>query len=92
MGLQLYLLAKGIDRSEVMDRLAVKSLSRETTFEADTADSVSIFQMLDALCEAVQEEIVNKHLLFKTVTVKIRYKNFETHAKSKTLTFLTNRV
>ena len=92
MGLQMYLMANGIDRSEVMERLAVKSLSRETTFEEDTADSFSIFQTLDVLCEDVQKETDNKHLLFKTVTVKIRYKNFETHAKSKTLTFLTNRV
>ena len=92
MGLQMYLMANGIDRSEVMERLAVKSLSRETTFEEDTADSFSIFQTLDVLCEDVQKETDNKHLLFKTVTVKIRYKNFETHTKTKTLTFLTNRV
>jgi DNA polymerase IV (DinB-like DNA polymerase) len=31
-------------------------------------------------------------LLFKTVTVKIRYQGFETHTRSKTLPFLTNRL
>jgi DNA polymerase-4 len=31
-------------------------------------------------------------LLFKTVTLKIRYENFETHTRSHTLPFLTNRL
>jgi DNA polymerase IV (DinB-like DNA polymerase) len=92
MGLQMHLMAKGIDRSEVEERVGVKSLSHETTFEEDTADSTVIFQALDALCEDVLKETVNQHLLFKTVTVKIRYQGFETHTKSKTLPFLTNRL
>ena len=91
-GLQMHLMSKGIDRSEVIERTGVKSVSHETTFEEDTADSVAILQALDALCEAVQKETANQRLLFKTVTVKIRYQNFETHTKSKTLPFMTNRV
>ena len=72
--------------------MGVKSVSHETTFEEDTADSTVIFQALDALCEDVLKETVNQHLLFKTVTVKIRYQGFETHTRSKTLPFLTNRL
>jgi DNA polymerase IV (DinB-like DNA polymerase) len=92
MGLQMHLMAKGIDRSEVEERSGVKSVSHETTFEEDTADSAVILQALDALCVEVQKETENQHLLFKTVTLKIRYENFETHTKSKTLPFLTNRL
>lgn len=92
MGLQMHLMAKGIDRSEVEECLGVKSISHETTFEEDTSDSTIIFQALDALCEEVLKEAVNQHLLFKTVTVKIRYQGFETHTRSKTLPFLTNRL
>jgi DNA polymerase IV (DinB-like DNA polymerase) len=92
MGLQMHLMAKGIDRSEVEERVGVKSVSHETTFEEDTADSTAIFQALDALCEEVLKETVDQHLLFKTVTVKIRYQGFETHTRSKTLPFLTNRL
>jgi DNA polymerase IV (DinB-like DNA polymerase) len=91
-GLQMHLMAKGIDRSEVEERIGVKSVSHETTFEEDTADSTVIYQALDALCEEVLKETVNQHLLFKTVTVKIRYQGFETHTRSKTLPFLTNRL
>ena len=92
MGLQMHLMAKGIDRSEVEERTGVKSVSHETTFEEDTADSALILQALEALCVEVQKETENQHLLFKTVTLKIRYENFETHTKSKTLPFLTNRL
>ena len=92
MGLQMHLMAKGIDRSEVEERSGVKSVSHETTFEEDTADSALILQALDVLCVEVQKATENQHLLFKTVTLKIRYENFETHTKSKTLPFLTNRL
>jgi DNA polymerase IV (DinB-like DNA polymerase) len=92
MGLQMHLMAKGIDRSEVEERTGVKSVSHETTFEEDTADSALILQALDVLCVEVQKATENQHLLFKTVTLKIRYENFETHTKSKTLPFLTNRL
>jgi DNA polymerase IV (archaeal DinB-like DNA polymerase) len=92
MGLQMHLMARGIDRSEVVERVGVKSVSHETTFEEDTADENVIMQALIALCVDVQKETVDQHLLFKTVTLKIRYENFETHTKSKTLPFLTNRL
>ncbi len=91
MGLQMHLMARGIDRSEVEEREGVKSISHETTFEEDTADSAIIFQALDELCESVWKETTDQNLLFKTITVKIRYQGFETHTKSKTLPRLTNR-
>ncbi len=91
-GLQMHLMSKGIDRSEVEERIGVKSISHETTFEEDTADTTVIFQALDALCDDVLKETIDQHLLFKTVTVKIRYQGFETHTRSKTLPFLTNRL
>jgi DNA polymerase IV (archaeal DinB-like DNA polymerase) len=92
MGLQMHLLARGVDRSEVEERVGVKSVSHETTFEGDTADSAVILKALDALCLAVQKETLEQKLLFKTVTVKIRYQGFETHTKSKTLPRPTNRT
>ncbi len=91
MGMQMHLMAKGIDKSEVESRVGVKSISHETTFEIDTADEGAVMQALLALCVDVQKEVVEQRLLFKTVTLKIRYENFETHTRSKTLPFLTNR-
>jgi DNA polymerase IV (DinB-like DNA polymerase) len=91
MGTQMHLMARGIDRSEVEPRTEVKSISHETTFEEDTADTAIVLQALDMLSEEVCKEALNQSLFFKTVTVKVRYENFETHTRSKTLLFMTNR-
>jgi DNA polymerase IV (DinB-like DNA polymerase) len=92
MGWQLHLMARGLDESPVEEREGIKSTSHETTFEEDTADPAVILKALDDLCVDVVKEVENQHLLFKTVTLKIRYENFETHTKSHTLPFLTNRI
>jgi DNA polymerase IV (DinB-like DNA polymerase) len=91
MGTQMHLMARGIDRSEVEARTEVKSISHETTFEEDTDDSETVLKALDALATEVSKEVKAKKLFFKTVTVKLRYENFETHTHSKTLAFITNR-
>jgi DNA polymerase IV (DinB-like DNA polymerase) len=92
MGWQMHLMARGIDVSEVEERGGVKSISHETTFEQDTADPLLVLQALNDLCVDVQKETENQNLLFKTVTLKIRFEHFETHTKAKTLPFLTNRL
>jgi DNA polymerase IV (DinB-like DNA polymerase) len=92
MGRQLYLYAQGIDRSEVETRREVKSIGRNVTFEKDTTDWGFVLKVLDKLCEEVHKEVKEYNFLFKTVTVTVRYENFETHTHSKTLPFLTNRL
>jgi nucleotidyltransferase/DNA polymerase involved in DNA repair len=49
MGRQMHLMAKGVDGSEVEERVGVKSLSHETTFEEGTADLNVILQSLEAM-------------------------------------------
>jgi DNA polymerase IV (DinB-like DNA polymerase) len=92
MGAQYHLAARGIDHSEVAESGEVKSVSRETTFEKDTDDFDLIFETLDKLSREISEELVERELLFKAVTIKIRYKNFETHTHGKTLSFFTNNL
>ena len=92
MGTQMHLMARGIDRSEVEARTEVKSISHETTFEEDTDDTEAVLKALDVLAAGVSREVTEQKLFFKTVTVKLRYENFETHTRSKTLAFMTNRL
>lgn len=92
MGTQIYLMAHGIDRSEVQERGEIKSTSRDTTFEEDTADFDFILKTLDRLSEEVHKDILKQQLYFKTVTIRVRYENFETHTHGKTLPFITNRL
>jgi DNA polymerase IV (DinB-like DNA polymerase) len=91
LGTQLYLYAQGQDRSEVGFQGEVKSIGRNITFEKDTSDWDLILKILDKLCEDVHKELDQNHFLFKTVTITVRYENFETHTHSRTLPFLTSR-
>lgn len=92
LGAQYHLMARGIDESEVKEREEVKSVGREVTFEKDTSDLDLILGTLDELNEAVHKEVVRLKMLFRTVTVKVRFENFETHTHGKTLPFPTNRL
>ncbi|RJS80739.1 DNA polymerase IV, partial [Candidatus Bathyarchaeota archaeon] len=83
MGTQLYLMAHGIDRSEVEERGEIKSISRERTFEEDTNDFELVLETLEKLAEEVHGDVLEQNLYFKTVTVKVRYENFETHTHSR---------
>jgi len=92
MGAQLYLMAHGIDKTEVEERGEIKSIGREVTFQEDTADFEIILRTIDELSEDVHNDASAQHVYFKTVTLKVRYENFETHTHSKTLPFLTDRL
>jgi DNA polymerase IV (DinB-like DNA polymerase) len=92
MGTQLYLIAHGVDRSEVEERGEVKSISRDVTFEEDTDDFDFVLETLDRLSEEVHKDVSKQNFCFKTVTVKVRYENFETHTHGKTLPFVTDRL
>ena len=89
-GTQLYLSAQGIDNSEIQERWERKSMSREITFEEDTSDSDFIIESLVAISEDLHEELIASKFIFKTITVKIRYRNFETHTHAKTLPFFSD--
>ena len=91
-GTQLYLSAQGIDNNEIQERWERKSISREITFEEDTSDFTLIFDTLDAISEDLYQELIASNFAFKTTTVKIRYKNFETHTHGKTLPFFTDQL
>ena len=92
MGTQLYLMAHGIDKSEVEERGEIKSISRELTFEEDTSSFEAVLNASDRLSEEVHGDILRRKVYFKTVTVKVRYENFETHTHGKTLPQITDRL
>jgi len=93
MGIQYHLMAQGIDDTPVGgSRGTIKSISREHTFEEDTSDVEKIFETLDKLSEEIHGDIAKRKLYFKTVTIKVRYEDFETHTHGKTLSFVTNRL
>jgi DNA polymerase IV (DinB-like DNA polymerase) len=93
MGTLLYLMALGIDSSEVGERgRTAFSISHEITFKKDTTSFESIQKALNRLSEEVHRDVLKQNVFFKTVTVKFRYENLETSTHSKTLFYITNRL
>lgn len=89
-GTRLHDFANGIDDSEVIEEYETKSIGRDTTFETDMDDEEQIFNVLDELAEEVYADVVANGFKFKTITIRVRYQDFDTHTRSKSLLFPTN--
>ena len=77
--------ASGIDDRKVLPPAAAKSVSRETTFTKDTQDRALLKSTLRYLSERVGADLRNKDKLAKCVTLKLRYADFTTTTRRRTL-------
>lgn len=93
MGRRYYQWACGIHDSEVGRRSRTrKSLGHESTFATNTDNYDTVLKRLEDLCQKVQDRTLRHFLVFRGVTVKIRYEDFQTFTHRKTLPFFTNRL
>jgi DNA polymerase-4 len=72
-GAALYERARGRDSQVLTTREIPRTLSRETSFHADTTDRCEIEGMLYYLIERAMKTLRQLHLTVKTLAVKIRY-------------------
>ena len=63
----------------------VGSISNERTFMEDVSDPASIESVLCGLCERVCWRARKRHIKGRTVTLKLRYADFHTLTRSRTL-------
>ena len=91
-GTKLHEYSHGIDHREVIEGYETKSIGREVTFEKDVDDADKILETLDDLAEEIHTELIDSGFRFKTITVKVRYENFDTYTRARSLSFLTNDV
>jgi len=94
-GRRLWRLAHGIDERKVDATRETKSVSAETTFEADIADFRTLERVLWALSEEVSARLKQKELAGATVTLKLKTADFKirTRARSvETSTQLAGRI
>ncbi len=93
MGLWMKQVAHGLDFSEVKEwEEAVKSISRSGTFSEDTNDPVKIAGFLELLAESVHRALLKNRFLFKVVTLKVRFEDFSTYTRSKTVSVWTSDI
>ncbi|MDP2808312.1 MAG: DNA polymerase IV [bacterium] len=84
MGEYLHQRANGVDDDPVCDEHEAKSIGRENTFDEDTADKEALLSTLLYLCDDVAGSLRNSGFEGRTITLKLRYSNFETHTYSRT--------
>lgn len=85
MGAHFYKLAHGIDERPVVYGEGVKSVSNEHTFNEDVLDEEALLQTLLRLSEKVGYRLRKKGLKGRTIHLKLRYDNFSTITRNKTL-------
>jgi len=84
-GLHIHELAWGRDNRAVEPESEAQSIGRETTFPVDVPEGPELRAHLARLCAEVGARLRRAQMTARTVTVKIRYPDFATHTKSRTL-------
>ena len=89
-GEMLYRHANGLDNSPVTPPGEAKSISRETTFEEDTHDITFLSATMRYLAEKVGADLRARGKQAKCLSIKVRYSDFTTITRQRTLPQLTN--
>ena len=84
-GIKIKLLAQGIDDSPVAPSSEAKSMSKETTFLTNIAEKAILLKELLKISQAVGYMARKEGYKARTITLKIRFHDFTTLNKSKTL-------
>ena len=85
-GVWLWGIANGIEESPVEERGLRKSISVEQTFERDVQSKQVVLEALESLTKEVHERLLTEKLLFRTVSIKVRFEGFQTFTRDKTHT------
>jgi len=87
-GAWMHQAANGRDERAVVPYSEPKSISRETTFEDDlhpVRDREELSRIFSDLCRRVAEDLRRKGYLGRTIGLKLRYDNFKTVTRDRTL-------
>ena len=80
-----YHVSRGIHLSPVKSERTRKSLGAERTFQDNISSEVFLSERLKQIAEEVAKRLDKQKIAGKTITLKIKYSNFEIQTRSKTL-------
>ena len=89
-GSEWYDYARGIDRREVRQSEFQKTVSRETTFNADSVDKDFLQGTLYYLLERVCQKLREQNQVTGRIGVKLRYVDYSSTDDARTLSFPSN--
>jgi DNA polymerase-4 len=84
-GIMLHRYANGIDNRKIEEPGEAKSISRETTLAEDTRDVGELTSILRYLCERVGATLRRREKRAGSISLKLRYDDFETVNRSRSL-------
>jgi DNA polymerase-4 len=85
MGVYLHERANAIDEDPVSQGDQARSMGREHTYDEDTASKEDIHRTLLSLSEQVAAALRAEGVNGRTITLKLRYQDFETHSYGRTV-------
>jgi DNA polymerase IV (DinB-like DNA polymerase) len=91
-GVWLWGVAHGKEEIPVRPRVARKSLRVERTFRHDIDNFREVYLQAEQVYHEVFRRLKLEDLEFKTVGIKIRFKNFETYTRERSLTDYSDRL
>jgi len=77
--------ARAIDNREVTPNRIRKSIGAENTFDTDLEQSTRLTLELYQIARQLWERIESKHFYGRTLTLKIKYEDFEINTRSRTI-------
>jgi DNA polymerase-4 len=91
-GTYLHRASRGIDESPIVTHWEPRSMSRETTFEEDVQQWQAIARTLAELAKLVTHDMKKSGYRARTIGIKIRFSDFKTYTRVKTLDAATDSL
>ncbi len=82
-----YNIVRAIDNREVNPTRERKSLGAENTFDKDLTSQQDILEALEKIADTLYRRIVNSNAFGKTLTIKIKFSDFQQITRSKTVDY-----
>ena len=86
-GLYFYNIVRGIHNSQVKPNRIAKSVAAEHTFNENLTSEIFMIEKLERISEELERRLKRHAISGKTVTLKIKYSDFTTQTRSKTLPY-----
>jgi len=86
-GASYYNIVRGIHNSEVKPNRITKSVAAEHTFNENLTSEIFMQERLERIAGELEKRLKKYNISGKTVTLKIKYSDFTTQTRSKTLPY-----
>lgn len=86
-GLHFYNIVRGIHNSAVKPNRIAKSVAAEHTFNENLTSEIFMVEKLERIAAELEKRLKKHNISGKTVTLKIKYSDFTTQTRSKTLPY-----